>query len=81
MRIKLRFETLQSLSLSNQVLIQRVATLEKYDHMQLPVHAQRLNHLEKLLDESRTRRWQVWLAFCSAAMSAIVALTVAFVKK
>jgi predicted nucleic acid-binding Zn-ribbon protein len=48
----------------------RVATLE-----------QRVSHLEKLLDEGRTRRWQVWLAFMGAFLSAAVALTIAFAKK
>jgi hypothetical protein len=38
---------------------------------------QRLAHVEKLLDEGRTRRWQVWLAF----LSAFVALAVAFARR
>ena len=42
---------------------------------------QRLLHVEQLLDEGRTRRWQVWLAFLGAAMSATVALVIAFVKR
>ena len=42
---------------------------------------QRLTHVEKLLDEVRTRRWQVWLAFMGAALSAAVALAVAFVRR
>jgi hypothetical protein len=42
---------------------------------------QRLLHVEKLLDEGRTRRWQVWLAFLGAILSAAIALTVSFVKR
>jgi hypothetical protein len=42
---------------------------------------QRLYHVEKLLDEVRTRRWQVWLAFMGAALSAAVAVAVAVAKK
>ena len=42
---------------------------------------QRLTHVEKLLDEGRTRRWQVWLAFVGAAFSAAAALVVAFARR
>ena len=42
---------------------------------------QRLTHVEKLLDEVRTRRWQVWLAFMGAALSAAVALGLAFARR
>lgn len=42
---------------------------------------QRLISAEKLLDEVRTRRWQVWLAFMGAALSAAVALGVAFARR
>ena len=42
---------------------------------------QRCNQLEKLLDEGRTRRWQVWLAVLGAILSATIALIVALVKK
>ena len=59
----------------------RLNQLEKFDPTRASALEQRVIRLEKLLDESRTRRWQVWLAFLSAAMSAIVALTVAFAKR
>lgn len=49
--------------------------------LKVNVNEQRLVHVEKLLDEGRTRRWQVWLAFLGAAMSATVALVIAFVKR
>jgi hypothetical protein len=48
----------------------RVATLE-----------QRLIIVEKLLDEGRTRRWQVWLAFLGAILSASIALVIALVRR
>lgn len=59
----------------------RLAQVERFDPSQIPVILQRLAHLEKLLDEGRTRRWQVWLAFLGAALSATVALVVAFVRR
>jgi len=74
-------KSIDDLARDNAVMQQRIAQLEITNPAQLPVLVQRLNHLDKLLDESRTRRWQVWLAFLSAAMSAIVALVVAFAKK
>src|SRR5687767_12093846 len=40
-------------------LIQRTNHLERFEPSQIPVLVQRLGHLEKLLDEGRTRRWQV----------------------
>jgi len=49
--------------------------------LKVAVLEQRILTTEKLLDESRTRRWQVWLAFFSAAMSAVVAIVVAFAKR
>lgn len=54
---------------------------DRVDPANIAVLTQRTTYLEKLLDESRTRRWQVWLAFLSAGMSAVVALTVAFAKR
>ncbi len=41
----------------------------------------RTGQLERLLDESRTRKWQVQLAFTGCLLSAVVALVVAFVKR
>jgi hypothetical protein len=49
--------------------------------LKIAVLEQRLSHAEKLLDEGRTRRWQVWLAFLGAALSATVALVVVFVRR
>jgi hypothetical protein len=42
---------------------------------------QRIVSAEKLLDEGRTRRWQVWLAFFGAILSATIALVVALVRR
>ncbi|HEX3152443.1 MAG TPA: hypothetical protein VHR66_30495 [Gemmataceae bacterium] len=42
---------------------------------------QRCKQMEKLLDEGRTRRWQVWLAFLGAAMGTATALLIAIIKK
>jgi predicted transcriptional regulator len=47
----------------------------------IAVLEQRLSHAEKLLDEARTRRWQLWLAIFSAVLSATIALIVALVKR
>jgi hypothetical protein len=54
---------------------------DRIDPAQFAVLGQRLTHLEKLLDEGRTRRWQVWLAVLGAIFSAIIALIVAIIKK
>jgi multidrug resistance efflux pump len=42
--------------------------------VKLSVLEQRLATAEKLLDEGRTRRWQVWLAILSATLALVVAL-------
>jgi hypothetical protein len=62
-------------------LQQRVAGLERSDPGQIPVILQRIHHTEKLLDEGRTRRWQVWIAVFGAVLSATVALIIALVKR
>jgi hypothetical protein len=61
--------------------VHRLIQLEQYGPANLPVLAQRVTHLEKLLDEGRTRRWQVWLAFLGATLTAGAALLIAIVKK
>lgn len=60
----------EKLTKSTQDLTLKVAVLEH-----------RLASAEKLLDEGRTRRWQVWLAFLGAFLSAAVALAVALVRR
>jgi len=47
----------------------------------LATSEQRCSQLEKLVEEGRTRRWQVWLAVLAAILSAVIALIVALVKK
>ena len=42
--------------------------------LKVPVLEQRLALVEKLLDEGRNRRWQVWLAILSATLALVVAL-------
>ena len=54
--------------------------LESFNPGRIPVLEQRIAHVEKLLDEGRTRRWQVWLAVLGASLSAVIALIVALVK-
>jgi chromosome segregation ATPase len=49
--------------------------------LNVAVVEQRLAQVEKLIDEARTRRWQVWLAVLGAILSAVIALIVALVKK
>ncbi len=66
------------------LLQSEVSELKKKVHaleLQDPVQDNRLSNVEKLLDEGRTRRWQVWLAFLGAILSATVALIVAFAKR
>ena len=60
---------------------ERNLQFERFNPERVAFLEQRATHLEKLLDEGRTRRWQVWLAFLGAAMSATVALVIAFVKR
>lgn len=45
------------------------------------VAEQRCTQMEKLLDEARTRRWQVWLAFLGAILGVGTALVVAFARR
>ena len=60
---------------------ERNLQFERFNPERVAFLEQRATHLEKLLDEGRTRRWQVWLAFVGAALSAIVALVVAFARR
>jgi ferritin-like metal-binding protein YciE len=60
-----------------RALEDRVAELAS----RVAVAEQRCTQMEKLLDEGRTRRWQVWLAFVGAALSATVALVIALVRR
>ena len=62
-------------------IITRLAEIDKELSVQIAETHQRVEHLEKLLDEGRMRRWQVWLAFLGAILSATIALIVALVKK
>jgi len=73
-------QVVQSLRSLIDELRPRVAHVEQSDPSQIAVLVQRMGQLEKLLDEGRTRRWQVWLAFLGAILSATVALVVAFSK-
>ena len=63
------------------VLEARLAHLERFDPNRVAVLEQRCAFLEKLLDEGRTRRWQVWLAVLGAIVSAFIALTIALIRK
>jgi hypothetical protein len=64
-----------------EVLGLRITQIEKFDPSQIPLGDRRLTHVEKLLDETRLTRRQVYLAFLAAALSATVALVVAFVRR
>jgi hypothetical protein len=55
-------------------LLHRVANLEQFKPAELPLVTQRIAHLEKLVEDGRTRRWQVWLAILGAALALDVAL-------
>lgn len=59
----------------------RCTQMERFNPERVAFLEQRCSHLEKLVDEGRTRRWQVWLAFLGAALSATVALVVAFTRR
>ncbi|MBO0699870.1 MAG: hypothetical protein J2P46_15840 [Zavarzinella sp.] len=61
--------------------VDKFATKTQELTLKVAVLEQRLAHVEKLLDESRTRRWQVWLAFLGAVLSATIALVIALVRK
>ena len=63
------------------VLEQRLGQVEAFTPSQIPIQTQRINHLEKLVEEGRTRRWQVWIAFLGAILSAVIAAIVAIVRK
>jgi hypothetical protein len=60
---------------------ERNLQFERFNPERVAFLEQRATHLEKLLDEGRTRRWQVWLAVLGAILSASIALIVALVKK
>jgi hypothetical protein len=60
---------------------ERNLQFERFNPERVAFLEQRATHLEKLLDEGRTRRWQVWLALLGAILSATIALIVALVKK
>jgi hypothetical protein len=72
---------LQRLSVRVVALEQRCGQIERFNPERVAFVEQRLSGVEKLVEEVRTRRWQVWLAMLGAILSAVVALVVAFVKK
>jgi hypothetical protein len=63
------------------ILEARLAHVERFDPKRVAVLEERCAFIEKLLDEGRTRRWQVWLAVLGAILSAVIALIVALIKK
>lgn len=73
-----RFRTdVSAFKIQVRLLEERFAELSA----RVAVAEQRCTQLEKLLDEGRTRRWQVWLAFLGAILSATIALVVALLRR
>lgn len=80
-KIEKAVESDQEIVVRTAALEQRCNQLDRFDPERVAALENQARHLEKLLDEVRTRRWQVWLAFTGAALSAAVALIAAFIRR
>jgi DNA repair exonuclease SbcCD ATPase subunit len=80
-KIEKAAESGQEIVARTAALEQRCNQLDRFDPERVAALENQGRYLEKLVDEARTRRWQVWLALFGAILGMTTALVVAFVRR